>query len=360
MSDERLPKFRQRRPSISAAKGVIATRARKGREKLRSVFGSPPDWINACASVGLLFLGIVTLWGTLRISDIEEYFRSEISFRNEQLRSAEVDLRNVQAQTIVLNRDLETARRSLDDLNDERVLLQVDANVLKNHSMTLTTENEKLSETIQQATQDRLALRSEIQILEEIENTLKTENASISAKSSALGKEVAMRDLSSRLGRADWANLGDMPGLAGESEEARIRDRDEFNPGLELIEKLHLSYLSNPPENEYANIIFSSFRQRCEPILNNIVRIGSYKNPRPVRETFPGLQQPDKPFLTVAERDAWLQRYNAAFADYEEKQKLYFAEAQSRFEARTKARKEVRNILYICVANIIGASTHEY
>lgn len=44
-----------------------------------------PEWLNAFSAVGTLGIGVATLWTTAQISGIEDYLRSEISRRNNDL-----------------------------------------------------------------------------------------------------------------------------------------------------------------------------------------------------------------------------------------------------------------------------------
>lgn len=45
------------------------------------------EWLNVFATIGMLLIGVVSIWTTARISGVEDYFRSEVTRRNSDLNS---------------------------------------------------------------------------------------------------------------------------------------------------------------------------------------------------------------------------------------------------------------------------------
>lgn len=75
--------------------------------------------------IGTVLVGIGTIWATLRISGLEDYFRSEIAYRNEQLISSTEQLRATQGQQRRLQSDI--ARKKLDLIGLEKKTLEAEA-----------------------------------------------------------------------------------------------------------------------------------------------------------------------------------------------------------------------------------------
>jgi hypothetical protein len=65
------------------------------------------------SALGTLLLGIVTLWVTVKVSGLEDYFRSEIKYRNEQLVIATESVRGLEQQRSSLIKEIDQERKKL-------------------------------------------------------------------------------------------------------------------------------------------------------------------------------------------------------------------------------------------------------
>lgn len=187
--------------------------------------------LNAFANVGLLLVGLATLWTTLRVSGIENYFQSELALRNNELVTAERRLGDLDERAREALEDIEQAELRNRQLNDEnKVLIEV-----RNDLSLLVEQLEIRAADLSQAVdslEDELA-RAEYDVYR-------------------LQKEIARRDLQDRISRAY------MRSAIEEDVEKEI-----VPVGENMFRYLMESYNRDPPPNHIAAGVVSLLPLEC-------------------------------------------------------------------------------------------------
>lgn len=122
-------------------------RPRSAADKTKNL----PDWINATTAVAALVVGIVSLWTTIQISGLEDYFKSEIALRNREV----VNL-SARAERLTKTAEDRSAQLDLMQLEATRLLAQSEAD---QRELTRATDRlqEVRAETQQALTRTRVA-----------------------------------------------------------------------------------------------------------------------------------------------------------------------------------------------------------
>lgn len=99
--------------------------------------------IGAISAVGTLLIGIATIWITVKVSGLQDYFQSEIRYRNEELISSSQALRNLDRQRSNLQKDIEQKNAELakieQDVSSARAALFKTGGEMEKERATLDT-----------------------------------------------------------------------------------------------------------------------------------------------------------------------------------------------------------------------------
>jgi len=90
-----------------------------------------PAWLSAAANFGTLLVGVVGVWTTIRVSGLEDYFRSELALRNEQIVQAEAQLRTVQEEVAQASKSFNELEVRSQALASDNSLLLSDRDLLR-------------------------------------------------------------------------------------------------------------------------------------------------------------------------------------------------------------------------------------
>lgn len=179
-----------------------------------------PEWINAASSLGMLFIGVATLWTTVRVSGLEDYFRSELALRNQMITSADAELRGLQEELASTSASVEAARE---------------------RAAALEAESQSLEGQVAQ-----LGLRGRFLASQNAELAREAETMRVSVD--ALGKENAMREFSNHL-------LLSAPYVTIDLIRAEHPLVSPVNPGEMIFAALLRRYERNPSDNPYTQAI---------------------------------------------------------------------------------------------------------
>lgn len=283
-----------------------------------------PEWINAFAGVGMLLIGLATLWTTIRVSGLEDYFRSELAMRNQMITQAGGELRGLQDELVRTNASVRSARETNATLNAERGALEGQLAELHLRGRTLTTQNQ----------------------------TLARQAETMHADIDRLGKENAMRDLSNRLLGASTVTIDLM-----REERPRVSPVD---PGSLILVRLIEGYERRPSENPQTQAIFAQLAQRCSAAASTPLEFGPMPMEEPSAAEYAERNIPPAFFLTPAAARTWERQRDAYNEGWGQRYRAYGDEVSRRTNQLIAAQQTAWDAIYNCAANIIGASNQQY
>ncbi len=251
-----------------------------------------PEWLSAGANIGLLFLGIATLWITIQIAVIEDYFRSEIAYRNRQLVEARAELDDLKFQAASLKQDLVAGR----------------------------VENSKLEKYRDQV----LAIERE--------------------RKAAL--EASLRE------QPLWAIK--YIRLFMEFEQNDHDDRKAILPIAEdTLKKLVDELKKQPMDSRYATEVRAHLASRCRSDIGGPLVLGPVQHPKPSSDEWRAIvAQPSSGFKN--EVDEWIIKRDKSTEDWNSRWRLYESEAPLRRAAIAAEHTRVWNAIEKCAERIVA------
>jgi flagellar motility protein MotE (MotC chaperone) len=284
------------------------------------------DWINAASSVAVIILGLVTLWVTIRVSGLEDYFRSAVAQRNQEI--------------VATSRELEATRLGVE--NTQRDLAK-----LKSQRDSLEKEIDQLNEQLQEKESDLLNRLAEIEDTKSENEGLLVRSRQIRAVADRIEKENALRDFYFRNFNADQTIRG--------TTQIDLYERIIANPGEELIDTVLDQYKKYPNENKFSKELMRDLAGACAPNVSNSINLKSMiiKPPTLAEQTR---------FLTVHSFNSKQEQnaYRAEEAAYQERKENYEAEIDERRNILETAKNEAYGKLYDCAADLLEVEPEEF
>jgi len=284
------------------------------------------DWINAASSIAVIMLGIVTLWVTVRISGLEDYFRSEVARRNQEI--------------VTTSRELNAAKLGVEKA-------QRDLANIKSQRDSLEREIDQITELLQEKESDLVNRLAEIEDTRNENEGLLRRSRQIREIADRIEKENALRDFYFRNFNADQTIRG--------TTQIDLYKRITTNPGEKLIDTVLDQYKKYPNENKFSKELMQDLAGACAPKVSNSINLKSMIIEPPTL-----VEQ--RRFLTVQRFNSKKEQnaYKAEETAYQDRKENYETEIDERRSIIETAKKEAYENLYDCAADLLGIEPEEF
>lgn len=284
------------------------------------------DWINAGSNIAVIIFGLVTLWMTIRISGLEDYFRSEVSQRNQEIIVTSQELHTARA-------GVEDARRALGEIKSQRDALEI--------------EIDQINDLLQEKENDLLERIAEIENTRNENERLLQRSREIKAVAEKFEKENALRDFYHRIFNADQTIRG--------TTQIDLYERITINPGEQLINVLSDQFEKYPNKNEFSKELMQSLSRVCTSKVSNTVNLNSMIIKPPTLSE-------DESFIGFKRLNSNREQneHKTEEAAYYIRKENYKAEIDQRQNSIEKAKKEAYERLYLCAADFLKIGPEEF
>lgn len=288
-------------------------------------WGTIREWLNVAAALGALLVGVVSFWTTARISGLEDYLRSEISRRNNDLNQISDQSRRLASLAEDRAERLATLQTATD---------QITASNLTAQGRLLATQQELSRIAVEVIAAKQAIVGSETRLASLREQS--------EGQSHIIDLYRRQRFFENAHSRIVFGTIGyEGTGLDGESVFKTLIGLAVGDLGPDLA--------------TYVPEFRSNAQNTCQPIRNYKPAIPETQEypPSPKR---PGKLSADGSYSLVTNRE--LEGWNAAFRDWNNRWSQASDANSRRLKAQLEAREYITKAAASCVCRALATAKH--